>query len=551
MPSKSSLRQCAAALLARSRRVIKEHGSYLGLVLILYSLLALGAAYANNWYDPPFSQTNDLTVHIPYAFKLADSRLYARDPVFGHFGWTSFGNRLDSLPFPVLLRILLPVLGGIRSTLGVLSFVLGLTFVVGIYFLTCHFCGDSLAGVIAAFLASLDYKVLGGVYLSFALPNVLPRNFVAAISPFVVILFLRWRETKRLWILYALLGLAANFHALAPLHLVLILTLALIVTSGLSWLSIKKLITCGAASLIGALPVLLAFVPSLGRRLDVTSEEALILANRYSFAFRPDLGSLLCFGVNFLPLALLGGLGFYLALKRQDVRRTTVSVYLTLYGVVLLLPWIGQIINSFTFSFSQLELLRVTRYYFVLNFAPLGLLLANWLRRRRRILSILVLFVLIVLMTVSRPLVGVALVSKGFEWFLARQGPPVVIESVATESRSEQPVMVWNWYAFVDLCDWVDSNTPVDALFLAPVDWNSFRVYARRGLAVSWKGTEWEGWAEHYETVLALYNSPDAHRFVDVARDYDVDYVVVMPGLDLPDFDVVYENGFYVVYKVE
>jgi hypothetical protein len=99
------------------------------------------------------------------------------------------------------------------------------------------------------------------------------------------------------------------------------------------------------------------------------------------------------------------------------------------------------------------------------------------------------------------------------------------------------------------LSDWVELNTPVDALFLAPVDWSLFRVYALRSLVVTWKGTGWAEWAKNYDRVRNLYDNPMPQDFVAAAREYGVDYIVVMSDFALPEMDNVYQNEYYVIYK--
>jgi hypothetical protein len=522
----------------------KKHLPYLSLTLLLWLLLTLTTAYANNWYEQPVSSGGDLTVHIPRAFKLDDPRLYSRDPVFGSSGWDLFDNRVDYLLFPAFLNVLFPIFGGIRPSLVAVSFILSLVFVIGIYGLTYYLSNDFLAAVIAALLGSLSYHALGAVQLAFVPDTVLPRNFVVALSPTILLLFLRWRTTKSLWLLYALLGLMVNLHVLASLHLILILTLTLLLTIRPLWTGLKTAFVGVCISLICAFPSAVTFLPTLSNVTTVTVDEAPVLLTRYGFAVRPAPAAIRLLGVTFLPFALSGGLGFYQALRQEHGRRAVMRVYLTLYLIVLLLPWVGQAINALTLSFTQLELLRITRYYFMLNFAPVGMLLAHWLKQRGRFQFVLAPVALIIIMAVSRLQVGAVIVQTGLEWF--GMEPEI---SAQVPCDSEAPEMAWDWEAFSDLCSWVDANTPVEALFLAPVDWNHFRVYARRGLAVSWKGTEWPEWSTRYSTVRALYECPQAERFVNVARAYAVDYVVVMSGLTLPGLDVVYENETYRVYK--
>jgi hypothetical protein len=342
----------------------------------------------------------------------------------------------------------------------------------------------------------------------------------------------------------------ANFHSLAAAHLALMLTLALIIDSGLSWSLLKRVLIGAMGFVLCALPVILTFLPSVEGRVTVTPDEALVMRARYDFVIRPSLEDFLILVVTFAPIAVLAGVSLYRVSRRQDGQRGILRAYLSLCLIVLLLPWVGTLINALTLSFMQLELLRFTRYYFALSFTPVAMLLASWMKKgsqgRSPAFTLLAVICLIGTMVLSRPQVGKLIVIKGLDRIESES------ESTAPASDSaEYPTMVRDWRAFSELSEWVDSNTPVDALFLAPVDWSEFRVYARRGMVVSWKATWWEQWGEHYMTVYDLYSHPDAQQFVKVAKEYEVDYVVVMRGLDLPDLDVVYENSFYVVYKVE
>jgi hypothetical protein len=527
-----------------SVKKLRSHFSYLVLALMLHFLLVFAIAYVNDWYEQPFSLASDLNVHLSYAFKLSDPRLFSRDPALKLYDWRSLG-RLDVLPFPLLLSALLPILGGIRLTLIALSLLLGLVFVVGVYGLTYSLSGDPLAGVIASFLASLPYWALGGVQLGFLPGSVLPRNFVVAISPIITYLFLRWKERDRLWILYALLGLSVNVHTLSALHLAIILTLTLILTTKISRSMFKRVLLAGTAFTIAALPALVVFVPTLTSVVTVTSEEAQVEITRYAFTLRPSLSTFLIFVLSFLPLAVFGGLGFASVREQWTSRGTGWRGYLVLCLVVLALPWVGVAINSFTLSFRQLELLRVTRYPFLLSFAPVGMLLSRWLQKRSLRNAILVPVLLVVLVVLSRPQVSFAIVKRGYRWFGAAQGM-----STEPDRANAHLQMTWDWAAFSDLCRWVDSNTAIDAMFLAPADWNSFWVYARRGMAVAWKGAGMPGWSELYALVQELYRRPQAEQFVEVARQYDADYVIVAEGLVLPELERVYYNKHYAIYKV-
>ncbi len=529
-----------------SLKIRKYDLSYLIFALILFVLLYLGLAFSQQGYNPPFPHASDLTVHVPRAFKLNNPNLYSRDPVFATFGWSSFSNRLDSLPFPLLLNGMMPLLGGIRPTLIVLSFILGIIFVGGIFLLTYYVSGDPLAGVIAAVLGSLNYKVLGGVQLAFIPETVLPRTFVIAIAPLIIALFFHWQESKKLFFLFAGIGLLANFHLLSPFHLVLVLGLTQFTGLGISWSTTKKTVLAGLAATIFALPAAMIFLTSLGSVVAVTEYEAAILADRFAFALKPSNIDIILFLINFLPFAVLALLALQSQKFLNQTSATNYRLYIVFCLIVLILPWLGVLINMLTLSLVQLELLRLTRYYFLLSIIPVSVLLSSWMKSGKRYLFFLSPLLLATIILLSRPQVGSGLILVGFQW-LNPEPKPVI----QTSSKKELVSLDWNWEAFTELSTWTKMNTSEDALFLAPPDWNLFRVYAERSMVVSWKGTSWQGWAEYYGDAQNLYQSPTPAEFVRATNQYDADYVIVMAKLILSEFELVYENEYYRIYKTE
>jgi hypothetical protein len=521
-----------------------NHAPYLALALILHLFLVVSVAYVNDWYDPPFSVGNDLNLHVPYALKLADPRLYSRDPDIGWFG-TGVRMRLEQWLFPALLSVLFAVLGGIRPTLIVLSLFLGIVFVIGMYALSFTLSRDPLAGIISAFPASFSYWALSEVSLGFSPAHVLPRNFVVATSPGLLALYLRWRNRKALWVLYALLGLAANVHILAALHIVLILTLSTFLSSRISWSLLARMSVAAIVCLACALPAVMAFLPTLRDVVMVTPEEARAEVARYASVLRPSLAGLLAFAIAFSPFAVLGTLGFRLAHRQAGARWSTWHLYLTTCSIVALLPWVGVLINAYTLSLRQLELLRITRYYYAMSFAPVSALLSHWLRERGRSWVVLASVSLVLTIILSRPQIGWKLGSEGAKLLGPAQETPAENDADLDRLR-----VGWDWEAFSDLCRWVEASTPVNALFVAPPEWGPFRTYARRGMVTSWKGSGAPERREAYVAVLELYRHPRSEGFSEIARLYDADYAIVAAEFSLPDMDLVFRNDRYAIYQV-
>jgi hypothetical protein len=112
---------------------------------------------------------------------------------------------------------------------------------------------------------------------------------------------------------------------------------------------------------------------------------------------------------------------------------------------------------------------------------------------------------------------------------------------------------------YLQVCDWVRLNTPVDAVFLVPPDEQAFRLRARRAIVINFKAvpqlaTELPGWRDRLERVLNLpdlrrlprpmprtlqaiasrYDQMSAAHLTEAAREYGARYILTRRPLDLP-----------------
>lgn len=121
---------------------------------------------------------------------------------------------------------------------------------------------------------------------------------------------------------------------------------------------------------------------------------------------------------------------------------------------------------------------------------------------------------------------------------------------------------------FDQLALWVRANTPHDAVFVAPPYLQSFRLMAERAIVVDFKTfpfkdqaiLEWRdriadlaggrdlslGYSWHSQ-LRGAYLSMNREQFVELARKYDADYIVVERGQDL-GFPLVYRNESFHLY---
>lgn len=515
---------------------IKEHKQYLAIVTVLYLVIFLGFAILYKGYNPPFNNVSDLAVHFPRAYKLQDAELFSRDPAFMDYGLGK-GLRADLILFPLMLSKLLPLLGGIRQTLMLLSLLMGCTFSIGTYFLTYCITGHKSAGILAAFFADLDYLALGTIMLGFLPHLVLTRNLIVAVSPFFLTFFLRYRNSNLIWILYGVLGLLVNFHVLAPIHLLLIITFTYLATTTLTWMNMRRIIiACGIAS-VGASPFLIAMTSQLSGIVTVTEEEAIREVFHYYSTLTPLLPNLMGFVIMVAPFLLLSFWELYK--KRRTAAFTT---YRFIFIITLALPWIGVFINQFTLSLRQFEPLRMTRYYFALSIPLTASCIDTFLQRQKnKIFNMLCATLLILTVSlISRPQFGYVTI----HWLIDRG----FFQEYAPKSTNDNG-MEWQWPQAHELFMWVEVNTPKDALFLVPVDWGLFRVYGKRSIVVDNHNAWWSGWYDKYHEVVDLYDNLNPAEFIQYAALNDIDYVVLPSAVELPGISRVFVNHKYSIYK--
>ena len=498
---------------------------FLMLSLIVCASLYVAVAHLNNWYDPPFGQFSDLNIRIPKALQQLDPRLYPDSPAVRPGGRDELVHREL---FILLLSSSIRAFGGFRLPLIAMSILLTLVFVTGVYVLTWALGGDRLAAAIAAVLAAGNFQAWGGVGLGFAPRQVLPRNFVVALSPYLLASLLRWQRSRRLWVVFVVVGVVANLHLMAAFHLCLIFLGTLLLTSDSLRAGLRQVFVCGVVALLFASPAVWPFLPLARGSVAVSEGTAARLGERHSFEVSVSWDQVQQLAVAFIPYAAIGAGGlFHMLRSYPQWRRDRLTVYTRAALVACVLPLLGLVINQATLSLRILSLLRVSRYYFLFCFAPAGLLLSGWMRRRSRVLTVLASLCLVVLLLLGVP---------GVTHLLVR----------GSGDQAGSSAMVWDWESFSDMCNWVSANTSFDALFLTPTDWALFRVYAQRRMVADWKG----GFNELYYPVTELYRAPAAETFRRLTADSGADYVVASADLDIPGWAVVYANDAYRVLAV-
>ena len=56
---------------------------------------------------------------------------------------------------------------------------------------------------------------------------------------------------------------------------------------------------------------------------------------------------------------------------------------------------------------------------------------------------------------------------------------------------------------------------------------------------------------ERYEAITELYRHPQEASFVEAASQHQVDYVIAVRGVVLPELERVYQNDYYAIYDMD
>lgn len=125
-----------------------------------------------------------------------------------------------------------------------------------------------------------------------------------------------------------------------------------------------------------------------------------------------------------------------------------------------------------------------------------------------------------------------------------------------------------NYYQWIDVCSWIDKNTPQDAVFIVPKMTRTFTWYSHRGTVASWKDVPQNaaGLVEWRSRLMYLYTVPDEssptgfawddglarqtpQKLKRLGKEYGANYLVTnaRTPIELP---VLYQNRQFTVYKL-
>lgn len=378
---------------------------------------------------------------------------------------------------------------------------------------------------------------------------------------FESVLKARWRRA------IVMLGAASAFHPIAGGWALVALAIAWRITDQPSRPTLRDLFP---SLVLAALLAMFGLVPGLALSWSVPSEIA-SEANRI-YVFERLSHHLLIHSLPHLFIArhtalLVAWLGLWYRLKGDSSRLATRFNMLSkiVFGAVVI-ALAGIVLDQSLLYFRAIAASILRYYWFRLSdvMLPVGVTfgLACWLQQLKWRESNEYSWLLAAMLLVLSVSVGHVVYEH-----LDDPRPGAISQSLPGEQLSREAKMA-RFQAWTRVCEWIQNNTPPDAVFLTPRQQQTFQWYAGRSEVVSAKNFPQDAagiveWRQRLDDVFPrLIDQADLSaqgevRLLELARKYSFQYIVLDRAVSPRRlrFPQIYPNAapaspYYEVYRV-
>jgi hypothetical protein len=523
---------------------------------ILAGAIFLVVAAASSYLAFEDTRFSDEQVYFATtAAKRHQPELYRFDSVYGNVhGVVNGRGQLWRVQTPVLLGMMDMVLvpEGYRNLLLPFRLMAGavvMVYLVGMYALLWRQTRSSSIAAFVAILSATITETFGNWFWGIgSLASITPQGMVLAVSPLLLLSYVRNAERGRVALTFGAVGLCANLHLISAANLALILFAVYLGQNRFSLQSLAKGFLGLGCFLIGALPYLAYFfalrysLASTAPPGATTSSLAVMEALRISdlaVLYPEMLGPLLQWGIYAGILAIPPALVFW---RVERFRSRDAGVWLWMVAISLLvglvLHGISQFIGTIWGSAPP-----IIDFVQAINWSMLALyvLFAQAITHLFRIAQ-----------KRHRHALRWAMAAFMLAWMLPSDNLRVVRHWAyylpSAVSDMEQPLRVQELEEerarareLAAVGQWAQDHTNIDALFLTAEE--RFRVEARRSVFVCRDDVRYyyylapwllEGWTQHVEAQFHWLYAPIMPE--QIARDVDhLTSFGVLPGATPPE----------------
>jgi len=510
-------------------RLLEQRKKYLGVIIALASLAGLNFVREVARYDLVMTddQIRDSWVSLrdlhPELYPNDDSPIYSGERYKWYIPAYRAILRNVASWFDEDFDIALKFLGAVET----------FVFLISMFVLTELVVKNTTASFLASLAATSIRWCVGGTY--WGVSGILsshPRTMFLMFSPLFLWLFIRWRDSPKVYLAFLLVGIVSNIHPISGYLFSQILLLTFPSVRGFNRRGLQSTVLACIAIILGVSPYLLSLVCSETSRTFSGVSYQLWGIHSLSDILQ---GFLVTGWYLWLPF-LLSIVSWVLLEKSSRIEQIH-KILLRLVLITVFVSACGELANKLLFTLTKLDAtfqyFRAFRFVYLPIFVFIGILFRFVLdidRRSSKILLIAFLFTGFIF-TTSRtylrwlfplPLQDVVQAA------LFRSDRAIVTHTrVAAERQAED---------FEKVSLWARDNLPLGDFILIPPDEGRFLVTGRRTVRSA---------PECYEEPLAEKCFLDA-----VQQDKHTHFILVKNNQSNLAFESIYSNASYVVYEV-
>jgi hypothetical protein len=503
-----------------------------GVICLVWALFVIRYwVFADGFID----SSSDDTWHIPWALKLVDPELYPRDFFLNE------AFRIFPKPIFYLLAWAIYLFKDIRFTTLFISSSLLLVFLITSYIFIYQTTKARWISLLISLLFIRPRNAFGGAGWGIYLGSVEPRAFCIAITPLLLWYFSRhFNDRKKLFLLFSVMGILTNLHPLSALHLALLLCLALIWLNPWGTTLVINTLVVATGFSLGAFWYIMQYI-----NFQASLPSVEIINYRFAYLTLPAFSNFIAFGFNNFAIPLSFAIAGLLsgAYSNQD---NTLSVVKKCFLISILLA-LSTVVSKIYPKYMIYQVMRISGTIYLFAFT-LGSLFLIGLKKKETLGSYATIFFIFLILFI-------------FTDF--RSNFYRLQKIIRGEISSQLVISKQNIYqaphkdAFMDLCQWVVAHTSKNSLFLVPPDgFNTFRIYSKRGIIVSYKDggaaiynkAYAATWYQMYQQVKQLYHTKNVDHLLNFAKKNKVNFLVDDRSDQIWELPIAYQNEYYIVY---
>jgi uncharacterized membrane protein YjjB (DUF3815 family) len=487
--------------------------------------LTAAAIHASMNRGEVLSPLSDESLLLPIALRQAHPSLYVGDK------WLATTAGIFSVPYSWLVATLLSFIDDPVVAMRLLSIPAHVALLAGTWRLVERFAGRTPAALATLLVALPPCSIL-----VFAPGGALPRDLVFAALPWLTIVLLDAPSTRRAAVVFFGLGVLANLHPLTGLHFAALLLLVGFVVDP-TRRGLVDATTRGIAFAIGAAPYAVQY---LSRPAAVGSVDPTVYAWRLSEMAGESVGGFAARTEPAVWMSAAAAIVFVVARRRGDAPpRLLVAAWIAAFVLGTLGPTLGRIAPPL----RAVQLGRFERIGDWCAVVVFGVCVVAASRARAYVAAAIAGCCLSasatetgVLDDGAAPRGPIARVGRALDRRMGVPFAPPAPSRLVSRKDVPDPTSPAFRDDFLAVCRFARERTNEEARFLVPPEhWAPFRVYARRGVAVTRKeggaalsflGAAGMAWFSDYEDVVLEY-AAGGEGLAQVADGFRVQYVVV------------------------